>query len=117
MKTKSSILVLVSAVVFAVAAADPVCPPKAGVTKAEYLDLMEAAVASYSDEHIKQYISKCAHDGVHEHGFPRLAANLAFLVANGRMPEKREFLERMMSISCSCAPKGGMKLEGNEFSV
>ena len=117
MKTKSSILVLVSAVVFAVAAADPVCPPKAGVTKAEYLDLMEAAVASYSDEHIKQYISKCAHDGVHEHGFPRLAANLAFLVANGRMPGKRDSLERMMSISCSSAPKGPMKLEGNEFSV
>ena len=117
MKTKSAILAVASAVLFTVAAAESACPQKGGVTKAEYLDLMEAAVAPYSDERIRQYIDTCAREGVQEHGFPRLAANLAFLVANGRMPEKRDFLERMMSISCSGAPKGPMKLEGNEFSV
>ena len=117
MKKKSAILAVASAVVFTVAAAESVCLQKGGVTKAEYLDLMEAAVASYSDDHIRQYIDKCAREGVTEHGFPRLAANLACLVSNGRMPGKRDFLERMMSISCSCAPKGRMKFEGNEFSV
>ena len=70
MKTKSAILAVASAVVFTVAAAEPVCPPKGGVTKAEYLDLMEAAVASYSDDHIRQYIDRCAREGVTEHGFP-----------------------------------------------
>ena len=94
-----------------------VAAPSPYVTKAEYLDLMEAAVASYSAERIQRYIAEVECDGVQEHGFPRLAANLGILVANGRLPEKRELLQRMMTISCRDAAKGPMKLEGNDFSV
>ena len=88
-----------------------------GVTKAEYLDLMEAAVSAYSDDHIERYIEAVEKDGVQEHGFPRLAANIGVLLANGRLAGKRETFRRMMSISCRDAAKGPMKLEGNEFSV
>ena len=67
-----------------------VAAPSPYVTKAEYLDLMEAAVASYSAERIQRYIAEVERDGVQEHGFPRLASNLGILVANGRLPEKRD---------------------------
>ena len=94
-----------------------VAAPSPYVTKAEYLDLMEVAVASYSAERIQRYIAEVERDGVQEHGFPRLASNLGVLVANGRLPEKRDLLKRMMTISCRDAAKGPMKLEGNDFSV
>ena len=87
------------------------------VSKAEYLDLMEAAVSAYSDEHIARYVEKTDRDGVEEHGFPRLTANIGVLVANGRLAGKRETFRRMMTISCRDAAKGPMKREGNEFSV
>ena len=88
-----------------------------GVSKAEYLDLVEAAVSAYSDEHVERYIAAVEREGVQEHGFPRLAANIGVLVANGRIPGKRETFRRMMSICCREAARGQMKLEGNEFSV
>lgn len=88
-----------------------------GVSKAEYLDLMEAAVSAYPDGHIERYIAEVESEGVKEHGFPRLAANMGVLVANGRMPEKKATFRRMMSLSCREAANGPMKIEGNEFSV
>ena len=88
-----------------------------GVSKSEYLDLMESAVSAYSDEHVLKYICKCEREGVHEHGFPRLTSNFGVLLANGRIPEKRKTFRRMMSLCCSAAAKGKMLNEGNEFSV
>ncbi len=84
-----------------------------------YLDLIEAAVAAYSDEHLARYVAETERDGVQEHGFPRLAANLGILLANGRVPERLETFERMMSLCCSDAAKGKMPLpsSGNEFTV
>ena len=85
--------------------------------KADYLDLMEAAVSAYSDGHLADYIDKVEREGVEEHGFPRLTANLGVLIANGRLQGKRETFRRMMDISCRDAAKGPMRREGNEFSV
>ncbi len=84
-----------------------------------YLDLMEAAVAAYSDEHLARYVAETERDGVQEHGFPRLAGNLGVLLANGRLPEKRKTFRRMMSLCCRDAAKGKMPLpsSGNEFTV
>ena len=84
-----------------------------------YLDLIEAAVAAYSDEHLARYVAETERDGVREHGFPRLAANLGILLANGRVPERRETFQRMMSLCCRDAAKGKMPLasSGNEFTV
>ncbi len=87
------------------------------VARTEYLDLMEAAVSAYSDDHVARYLAKVERDGVEEHGFPRLTANIGVLVANGRLRSRREIFRRMMDISCREAAKGLMKREGNEFSV
>ena len=85
----------------------------------DYLDLMEAAVSAYSDARLAEYLADVERDGVKEHGFPRLAANLGVLVANGRLEAKRPLLERMMTASCRDAAKGKMPPNsgGNEFSV
>ncbi len=84
-----------------------------------YLDLTEAAVAAYDDEHLVEYLADVERDGVQEHGFPRLSANLGVLVANGRCLARREILRRMMTACCRDAAKGKMppKSGGNEFSV
>ena len=87
------------------------------VTKNEYLDLVEAAVAAYDDAHIAEYVADADANGVQEHGFPRLAANIGVLVASGRMQDRRDLFRRMMDICCRDAKKGPMKKEGNEFSV
>lgn len=90
---------------------------KGGVSKAEYLDLVEAAVSAYPEDHVAEYIDDADINGVHEHGFPRLAANLAALVSAGRHRERLGQLRRMMDICCRDAKKGPMEKEGNEFSV
>ena len=91
---------------------------KSGVSKSRYLDLMEAAVSAYSDEHIDSYLSDVESDGVQEHGFPRLVANLAVLAANGRVPGRRAMLKRMMDVACRDAKtKMPQKSGGNDFSV
>jgi hypothetical protein len=97
----------------------PVASTCGGISKSEYLDLMEAAVRAYSDERLASYCAEAERDGVQEHGFPRLAANLAILVANGRLAEKRDLARKMMDVACRDAKKGKMppKSGGNEFSV
>ena len=94
-------------------------PPPGAVSKSAYLDLMEAAVCAYPDERLVSYCAEAARDGVQEHGFPRLAANLAVLVANGRLQDKRELAKKMMDVACRDAKNGKMppKSGGNEFSV
>ena len=93
------------------------CSAAAFVSDAEYLDLVEAAVAAYSDEHVAEYVADADANGVNEHGFPRLTANLGALVAAGRMQGRRDLYRRMMDLCCRDAKKGCMKKEGNEFSV
>ena len=87
------------------------------VTKDEYLDLVEAAVSAYPADHVAGYIDDSDRNGVHEHGFPRLTANLAALLAAGRHRDRLGQLRRMMDICCRDAKKGPMNKEGNEFSV
>ena len=87
------------------------------VSSDEYLDLVEAAVASYPDDHVAEYIADADANGVNEHGFPRLTANIAALISSGRQCGRRDLFRRMMDICCRDAKKGMMKKEGNEFSV
>jgi hypothetical protein len=91
---------------------------KSGVSKNRYLDIMEVSGSAYSDAHVAAYLADVERNGVQEHGFPRLAANLGVLVANGRSLDRRALLKRMMDAACRDAkkpmpPKSG----GNDFSV
>ena len=84
-----------------------------------YLDLIEKAVRAYDDARMEEYTREVETGGVGEHGFPRLAANLALCVAEGRLVEKKPLLDRMLSAACADAAKGKMppRSGGNEFSV
>ncbi len=84
-----------------------------------YLDVMERAVSAYSDARIASFVAEVERDGVQEHGFPRLAANLGVLVAEGRLTDRKPVLARMLTAACRDARKGRMppKSGGNEFSV
>jgi len=94
-------------------------PGSASVSRTAYLDLMETAVSAYSDARLESYTREAERDGVQEHGFPRLAANLGVLVAQGRLSDKKPVLARMLTACCRDAHKGPMppKSGGNEFSV
>lgn len=80
---------------------------------------MSIAVEAYGEAGIEEFLASVEADGVQEHGFPRLTANLAILISQGRKPQRKPLLERMMTCACRDASKGTMPLRssGNEFSV
>ena len=88
--------------------------------KERYLDLMEAVLDAYTPEHIRAYTESVASDGIKEHGFPRLTANLGVLIAHGRKTELQDDFLRMMELCCREIPtarsRNGDNV-GNEFSV
>ena len=83
-------------------------------TKEKYIDLMERALSAYSEQHIHRYLEDVKRDGLKEHGFPRLTANIGNLIAHGRaLSLKKVFLE-MMDLCCRSIPACHA---GNGFSV
>lgn len=82
--------------------------------KTVYLDIMERALSAYAPQRIRSYIDEVRRDGLTEHGFPRLGANIGILLAHGRCPERMaDFLE-IMDICCEQIPK---VKAANDFSV
>ena len=86
-----------------------------------YLDIMEKAVSAYTIPLIEEYIEKVRKEGLSEHGFPRLTADIGILVAYGRMTHLREIFIRLMDLCCEEIPvayqRSGKTNVGNEFSV
>ena len=70
--------------------------------KERYFDLMEKVLGAYTDEHIKRYFDDVKRDGVSEHGFPRLVANMGILIANGRCTDLTEISvkDNILEICC-----------------
>ena len=85
-----------------------------------YIDLMEKVMSAYSDEHIRAYTQTVVKNGIEEHGFPRLTANLGILIAHNRKTEYKEKFIEMMDLCCKQIPvalgKNGWRA-GNDFSV
>ena len=48
-----------------------------------YFELMKKTLSAYSDEHIKRYFNTVKKEGLTEHGFPRLTANIGILISKG----------------------------------
>ncbi len=89
-------------------------------TKNDYLDLIEIAVKAYTPERIEAYIADVEKNGITEHGFARLTANLALAVANGRLSARTEQLERMMALCAREQPIAHMRNDrkaGRRFDV
>ncbi len=55
--------------------------------KDRYIKLMAKTLAAYSDAHIDEYFERVRREGLTEHGFPRLTANLGILIAHGYRTE------------------------------
>ena len=75
---------------------------------------MERAFLAYDKERISAYIDDVKKNGLKEHGFPRLAADLAILNAFDRCTEYRELMLEMMDMCCEKMPHNKA---ANEFSV
>ena len=86
-----------------------------------YLDIMEKAVGAYTIPLIKEYIEEVRKDGLGEHGFPRLTADIGILVAHGRMTHLRDLFIELMDLCCAEMPVAYGREKnarvGNEFSV
>lgn len=85
-----------------------------------YIEIMDSAFSAYKKEDIIKKINYFEKNGIEEHGFTRLTANLGILIAHGRRTEYKELLHKMMDICTESIPvavsKKGTNV-GNEFSV
>ena len=86
-----------------------------------YLEIMEKAVGAYTVELIEEYIETVRREGLSEHGFPRLTADVGILVAHGRMTHLRDLFIQLMDLCCAEMPVAYGRAHngavGNEFSV
>lgn len=87
--------------------------------KDRYLDIMARVVDVYTPERFDSYLNKTRSDGISEHGFPRLCANIGILIAHGRMLHLKPRFEEMMDICCHDIPAytPAKSKRGNDFSV
>jgi len=84
-----------------------------------YIELMDRVYDAYTLEHIRRYTKSVREEGLTEHGFPRLTANLGILLCHGkRLDLKADFVE-MMDLCCDEIPVAHTKRNGvgNDFSV
>ncbi len=82
--------------------------------KERYIDLMERTLAAYADEQIVSYFERVKRDGLTEHGFPRMAANIGILIAHGRRTDLMPLFLEMMDFCCEQIPR---VKAANDFSV
>ena len=83
-----------------------------------YLDIMEKALSAYTEERIMEYIEEVKRDGLTEHGFPRLGANIGILMAHGRQLElKSKFIEIIDLCLDGFARPINSDKAGNNFAV
>ena len=86
-----------------------------------YIDVMEKSVAAYDSPAMLAYIAEVERDGIQEHGFGRLTANIGILLSQGRIPQMRALFVRMMDLCVSQIPvalaRNGGKATGNDFTV
>ena len=82
--------------------------------KSRYIDLMEKTLRAYTDRHIRSYFESVRENGLTEHGFPRLTADLGILIAHGRRRDLLPLFLEMMDLCCEQIPR---VKAANEFSV
>ena len=86
--------------------------------KTIYLDIMEKSLTAYTEERIQEYINAVKRDGLTEHGFPRLGANIGILMAHGRRLElKSIFIEIIDLCIYGFAHPINKSKAGNNFAV
>ena len=84
--------------------------------KEKYIDLMEKALSAYTDEHIRRYLNDVRAEGLKEHGFPRLTANIGILISHGRRCDLLPVFLEMMDVCCEMFLRPFVR-SANEFSI
>ena len=82
--------------------------------KQRYFDLMERTLSAYSEQHILRYFHEVKSQGLKEHGFPRLTANIGILISYGRGTDLYDTFIEMMDFCCTNIP---CVKAANDFSV
>lgn len=82
--------------------------------KTKYIDLMERTLEAYSYQYIEAYFKTVQKEGLTEHGFPRLTANIGILLSYGRKQELLPIFLQMMDFCCENIPR---VKAANDFSV
>lgn len=93
--------------------------------KNTYTELINIAVSAYTYEHIISYTEDVRKNGLNEHGYPRLTANIGFLLSKGLRSDLSEIFPDMMELTCSgfqtalkkSIDSGHILGIGNDFSV
>lgn len=67
--------------------------------KEVYLDIMDRALDAYTMEELRALTEENRKNGVTEHGFPRIAANIGILIAHGRKTALKELWIEMMDVA------------------
>lgn len=91
-------------------------------SKEKYLNIMQQAVEAYSNERVQEYINRVDREGIKEHGYARLTANLGILISQGCMLDKKDLFVKMMDICVRELPQARTKNQGkgeigNDFAV
>ncbi|MBO5511122.1 MAG: hypothetical protein J6B24_05250 [Clostridia bacterium] len=79
-----------------------------------YLRIMESSLSAYPDPHIRRYLDEVKQNGLTEHGFPRLTANIGILLSHGIRTDLAPLFREMMDFCCEQIPK---VKAANDFSV
>ncbi len=82
--------------------------------KEKYIEIIEKSLSAYTNEHIAEYFEKVQREGLTEHGFARLTANIGILISHGIRLDLAPIFVEMMSFCCQNMPK---TLAANDFSV
>lgn len=82
--------------------------------KEKYIEIMEKALSAYTDEHIVSYFNRVKTEGLTEHGFARLTANIGILIAHGRREDLRSLFVEMMDFCCKNMP---ISKAANDFTI
>lgn len=82
--------------------------------KSHYIDVMERVLSAYTDEHIHRYFKDVKENGLTEHGFPRLTADIGILIAHGKRRDLLPVFLEMMEFCCKTIP---CVKAANDFSV
>ncbi len=85
--------------------------------KETYIAIMDRVLDAYSHEHILSYFDSVKQDGIKEHGFPRLTADIGILIAHGRRLVYKDLFIQMMDFCCESFLLPAKKGQGNDFSV
>lgn len=84
--------------------------------KEKYIELMEKVLSAYTDEHIQRYYNEVKENGLTEHGFPRLTANIGILNAHGKRKDLLPLFIEMMDLCCDMFLRPYVR-SANEFSI